>query len=194
MRGGKSNIYIYICWHSTKPVPDLRSICQSLCMYIFCCRDLWCRVSFILLVLVQGVSLFCCWGFFFIVLCQLNAAEERESKSWKPWHLTEFDGREFLFELASHADPLIGCATFHSCHKCPPDCGWKPEMLKWEVVHHSNLSLKEWVDGWQERWRETLEDPDGVSEDEARWPSSDCACWIFLVVLLAHHFPAPKPS
>lgn len=88
-------------------------------MYIFCCRDLWCRVSFILLVLVQGVSLFCCWGFFFIVLCQLNAAEERESKSWKPWHLTEFDGREFLFELASHADPLIGCATFHSCHKCP---------------------------------------------------------------------------
>eukprot|EP00438_Fugacium_kawagutii_P012185 Skav205401 [mRNA] locus=scaffold1642:362375:363952:+ [translate_table: standard] len=43
------------------------------------------------------------------------------------------------------------------------------ELAKLFLKENRNPENLEWVDGWQERWRETLEDPDGTtsSQDEA---------------------------
>ena len=155
---------------------------------MFFCRDFWCRFPFILFVLVHGVSFLAAGASFsvvLLVLCQLNAAEERESKSWKPWHLTEFGGREFPVDLAYEGMLILSSVEGRPIHSINVRQiaaeNYRCWSEKWfTMVHHSNRSLKEWVDGWQERWRETLEDPDGVSEDEAGWTQ----LWLCLLDLV----------
>lgn len=49
------------------------------------------------------------------------------------------------------------------------------QLAKLFLKENRNPESLEWVDGWQERWRETLEDPDGVSEDEAHEALLPCS-------------------